>query len=328
MSTSAGASGVTSGLILDLDLGNRKSYVKAANSSTLLNSESWTIGTGAVGIFATNGTVAEQQRLVTDDPMGNQNIVWQSNPVDGNADGGWESAYFNIDRTKLYRYSVWIRRTSAAANGNFYVGLHTNGTGDTINVLDGSISNTNPYWDYGGIGALTQNQWYLFVGHIFPTGSVGTTNHPNTGYYLAGSTSRIGSNLGGNISDARFPSDATQAMQRVYHYYSGDPNSHLQFAYPRVEVVDGTELSMSELSSNSYTMIRDTSGYNNHHYLNTTAGTVIPFASNALTLDGSTQFIGRVGALAGATTTCSGVFQKPRSRSVQLLGACWTPVKL
>jgi hypothetical protein len=306
MSSFNGPSNLPSGLILDLDLGNRKSYQGAAKNVPLLDSTSWTVGTGGVGVYSPNGTIAENQRLVDSDPFGNQNIVWQSNPVDGNADGGWETSFFSVDTTKTYRFSVWVRRTSVSTAGTFYMGCRTDISNSVIDVSTGS-ANSNPYWHYSGLGNLAQNQWYLFVGHIMPTNSTGTTMHPNTGYYQPGSANKQGGNLGGNIVDGRFPTGATVAMSRVYHFYSGDPASHLQFAYNRVEVLDGTELSMQELVSSSYTMVKDMSGYNNHHYLNSTVGTQIPFSGNPnkLALDGSSQFIGRVGALTGVTNNCS-----------------------
>jgi hypothetical protein len=31
----------------------------------------------------------------------------------------WNTSWFDIDKTKLYRFSVWVRRTSATAGENF-----------------------------------------------------------------------------------------------------------------------------------------------------------------------------------------------------------------
>ena len=131
MSCSAGPMGITNGLILDLDIANRKSFVESAGTPSLINTSTWTVGTGPVTNYPVNGLTTESQRLVDTDPWGNQNIVWQTNPSgDSSGDGGWEGTMFSIDPTKLYRYSVWIRRSSATSGGNFYFGLHTNGTGD------------------------------------------------------------------------------------------------------------------------------------------------------------------------------------------------------
>jgi hypothetical protein len=91
---------------------------------------------------------------------------------------------------------------------------------------------------------------------------------------------------------------------RTYHYYCADATTRLQFAYPRIDLVDGTEPSIQELVTNSPSMVRDTSGYGNHHYI---AGYYTPVSRspNKIALDGSTQSINKAGALNGATTTCS-----------------------
>ena len=251
--------------VLLLDANNRKSFIEAAgNQSSLMNTSTWTVGTGPVTGYAVNGANSESQRLVDTDPWGNQSIVWQTNP-DGavDASGGWNGSSFAIDNTKTYRFSVWMRRISSTSSGSSYLGLHTNGTGDTIHLSDGA-SQTNPYWDYRGTSSLTQNQWYLFVGHIFPSGWVGTTAHPDSGMYLAGITIKQDSNRGNVPNDVKFPSNATTAMMRVYHYYSSDTTTHLQFAFPRVDLIDGSQPSISELISRAPSKWYDISGNNNH----------------------------------------------------------------
>lgn len=255
----------TSGLIMLVDPDSRRSYVGGGSTDSLINTSTWTIGTGSVTGYAANGSASESERLLATNPWGTSDIVWQTNPLgDNNGDGGWEGSYFNIDNTRLYRYCVWVRRISTTTSGNFYMGLHTNGTGDTYNLSD-STSQTNPYWSILGLGTLVQNTWYLFVGHLYPYNHTGTTANPTSGYYtIAGGTTKIGGNTGNVPSDVKFPSNATAAMQRVYHYYSADTTSKLQFAYPRVDVVDGNEPTIAELLSMDPARVYDSSGNNNH----------------------------------------------------------------
>lgn len=306
MACSTGAKIVTSGLILNLDIANRKSFIESAgNQQSLYNTADWTVGMNGTATFSPNQTVTnENQRLVDTDPWGNQQIVWQSLPSgDSNNDGGWEGPWKTIDNTKLYRVSVWMRRTSSTTGGTMYFGLHTNGTGDVLQLVD-SATNGNPYWDARNIGWYTQNQWYLTVGHIFPAGWAGTTRHANTGVWQIGS-GRIGDvscNIGNQ--DVKFPSNATQMENRTYHFYCTDATSRMEFAYPRIDLIDGTEPTMDELLTNSPGMLKDTSGYNNHHVLE---GYYIPNSTNPrkFTLDGSTMGITRAAALTGATSTCT-----------------------
>ena len=207
----------------------------------------WTVGTGSITGYTQNGDTAENQRLNATGPYGATVVVWGSYPSGNNqADGGWETTpQIPISNTSLYRYSVWVRRTSATTSGTFYFGLHTNGTGDVL-ALNGGASNTNPYWDYRNIGWFEINQWYLVVGHIYPYTHAGTTANPASGIYTR-EAGMIGS-LAGNIpQDCKFPSNATTAMNRTYHYYSSDSTSRLQFYQPRIDLVDGNEPSISKL---------------------------------------------------------------------------------
>ena len=180
---------------------------------------------------------------------------------DGNGDGGWEGSYFNINNTQTYRSSVWVRRISSTSSGTFYHGLHTNGTGDTLNTGT-AVSQTNPYWDYRNVGAFTQNQWYLSIGHLFPSGYTGGI-HANSGFWTTAG-SKVLSNAGNIPNDVYFPTNATQAYQRVYHYYCADATTRLQFAYPRWDVIDGNEPSVSELlakaPSNVYDLSKNVNG--------------------------------------------------------------------
>jgi len=206
----------------------------------------WTTGTGSIGIFTVNGDAAESERLYDTDPFGNSSIVWQTNPtaVSG-PDGGWNTSYFSIDNTKMYRFSVWIRRTlgTGIAAGDFYFGC--TGSADVLYVTTGAAQ-SNPYWSYGDITLLTLNTWYLLVAHVFPadyrTGDYTIVRHPETGYYTRAS-GKIGSQLGSNNigGDAVFSPSTTSIRHRTYHFYSTTTSAHLQFFDPRIQVCDGSE---------------------------------------------------------------------------------------
>jgi hypothetical protein len=304
MGTFSGPKIVTDGLILDLDVANAKSFMDAANTS-LINTSTWVAGNTSPTGFSVNQTVANENQLIANtDPYGQSNMIWHTHcSGDGNQDGGWnESSWNTADKTKLYRYSVWVKRTSSSASGTFYFGLYTNGSGTTYHLSDGA-SQTNPYFDYRGTGSLTQNQWYLFVGHLFPHNHTGTTAHPDSGYYYAGNSVKIGNNAGNVPNDVKFPSDATGCNSRVYHFYSGDATTRLQFAYPRIDVCDGNQPSIAQLVSQGPAVIKDNSGRGNHHYL---SGYYVPNSSAPRKFDiTESNWITRSGALSGVTSTCT-----------------------
>ena len=248
MSAFNGPFNPASGLVFAIDAGNRKSNTK--RTSNLIDNAAWqTAGTGTNNFpWPTNGDGNQNQLLYDTDPWGNSSLVLKTIPNNAYANGGWEGCapgyWVNADKTKKYRSCVWVKRTSSNSNGNFYHGLHTNGSGDIIQS-DGT-TNGNPYWACQNIGYLTQNQWYLHVGHIFPYDSTPAVD--STSGYWTSAGSFVG-NPGCNItgSDPRFPSDATVLRQRVYLYYANDANSNLEFFWPRIDLCDGTEPSIQEI---------------------------------------------------------------------------------
>jgi hypothetical protein len=260
MSLSHSPSIVTDGLILALDAANRKSYIGAAPAS-LINTDSWTVSSGSVAGYGQNGGTAENTRLFDTDPWGNQSIVWGTYASgDGNADGGWNTDYPTINPTKLYRFSVWVRRTSTTGAGTFYFGTGAGGA-EVMGTSD-SATKGNPYWECTGTGNLTQNQWYLVCGHVYPHFTTYTGRHPNTGYFtVAGGTTKVMDVNGCNIgSDLKWNSASSSAVHRTYHYYCGDATTRLQFMAPRIDLCDGNEPSISELLTNGNSVWKDVSG--------------------------------------------------------------------
>lgn len=306
MGTYTGPRIVTDGLILDLDIANSKSYIDAANTS-LINTSTWTAGNNAVTGYNLNQTVAnENSRSIATDPFGNSNMLWGTFASgDSNNDGGWDTDYYNIDRTKLYRFSVWVKRTSSTGAGSFYLGLHGNGPTFGVRRNDNGDIQTNPYWDCVGAGTLTQDVWYLVTGHVYPAGTTYTGAHPDTGVYtIAGGTTKVRNvNFCTIGSDVQWLADTTSTLHRAYHFYSGDNTTRLQFAYPRIDLCDGNQPSIKDLLNKSPAAIYDNSGRGNHHYL---SGYYIPNSSAPRKFDlTEADWITRTGALAGVTSTCT-----------------------
>lgn len=230
-------------------------FVKKSN---ILDPYSWTTGSGGIGSFGQNGNTGENERVIGTDPFGNSSVVWESRPSgDGYADGGWGNGYYDVDEFSLYRWSVWVKRTSTTSGGTSYLGLY--GTPNAVIRLDNLTQEGNPYWECNGTGAYTQNVWYLLVGHCFPSNySGGTTTHPDSGRYIT--TGRDGGinycNIGG---DVKWYPGTTGGYHRVYHYYCGDSTTRLQWFEPRLDKCDGSEPTISDLLNNRVNRINSTS---------------------------------------------------------------------
>lgn len=307
MGVYSGPSIVTDGLILDLDIANSKSFIDAANTS-LINTSTWAVGNTSVTGYGVNQTAAnENSRVSGTDPWGDTNIVWGTYASgDSNNDGGWNTSYYTIDRTKLYRFSVWVKRTSSTSGGTFYFGLYGNGPTFAIKRNDNGANEGNPYWDCVGTSSFVQDVWYLVVGHVYPAGTTYTGAHPDTGVYtIAGGTTKNRNVNFCNIgADVQWLPDNTSVAHRTYHFYCADNTTRLQFAYPRIDLCDGNQPSIGELLARGPARIYDNSGRGNHHFLQ---GYYVPNSAAPRKFDFSpnVHWISRNGALAGATTTCT-----------------------
>jgi hypothetical protein len=223
-----------------------------------VDSLTWTTGSGGFSGYGQNGNTVENERVIDTNPFGNSTVVWETRASgNGNDDGGWNSDSISIDRTKLYRFSVWVRRTSSTGGGTFYFG--TDGGGECPNALGTSSQMCNPYWHCGSPGSLTQNQWYLVVAHIFPTSYTSTNPHPDTGFWTIAGSKVMGINQC-NISggDLKWGASSTSTYHRTYHYYCGDNTTRLQFWNPRMDICDGTQPTINGLLTNELNKLDST----------------------------------------------------------------------
>lgn len=233
------------GLVFALDATSRRSTLRPTHSTNniLLDPNLWTTGTGGFTGYNANGSSSEQNRVVvTDDPWGRTSVTWRTTPdATSGADGGWNSSYYAIDRAYTYRWSIWVRRYTTGTGGTFYLGLNPAPIRN-----DNGATQGNPYFHCPGISNLAYNQWYLVVGHIFYEGYTGS-RHPDSGWYANGArTSELGfCNMGSQ--DGRWASTTTTSMLRAYHYYTTNTASGIEFAYPRLDKIDGKEPSIKEM---------------------------------------------------------------------------------
>lgn len=217
--------------------------------TNILDPYAWTTGSGGFGNFSQNGNTGENERVIGTDPFGNSVVVWESRPSgDGNADGGWNNGYYDVNEYSLYRFSVWVKRTSSSAGGTSYMGLY--GTPNAVIKIGDGGQEGNPYWECSGTGAYTQNVWYLLVGHCFPSNYTGgATTHPDSGRYTT--SGRDGGINYCNIgTDVKWYPGTTGGLHRVYHYYCGDSTTRLQWFDPRLDKCDGSEPTISDLLNN------------------------------------------------------------------------------
>jgi len=223
-------------------INNRNMHV--GSSTNLATSEDWVVGTGSNnaalgGGFGQNG---DGNSVIQDyDPFGRPGLVWRTlgNDSTSNADGGWNKTVSNLDGSKSYMYSVYVKRSSSSTNGTFYIGCSG---GETLN-MSGS-TNGNPYFTAFGISGLPQDVWCLVVGILH------ANNHPSTSNSGKGGVWRLdtGQKLRGTTDFKMRYTGTRNQTHRTYLYYSTDPAAHLKWWGPGVHEMNGNEPNIGELS--------------------------------------------------------------------------------
>lgn len=203
----------------------------------------WSIGNYSSPNFTINGTSKENLITVDLNPHGMSDVVWQTSKVDtvSDADGGFNSTHFNIDKDKTYRFSIWINR-KVMGNGTWYFGCYgntsaNNGTGVGIEDFAGTKA-TNPYFGYGT--PYEENKWFLVVGYVYAAGT--TTAISDAGIYFADGTKATS-----HSNPYRWTTDAKTARIRSYLFYSSNLATVQNFYRPRVDLMDGSQPSIAEL---------------------------------------------------------------------------------
>ena len=209
-------------------------------------------------------------------PWDAQQNIWQwsaANVISG--PGGFYSNNIAIDRTKTYRFSCWIKQNQM---GDFLLpltstfGFHT--LSDTSNpaATENNVRNLSGTYNVdvfstGGSGrifnaafdttanptpldSIYNNQWVLVVGHILPEGTPtnGTIpSHADSGWWSTDGEKIRGLSfvLGGDF--AWQPSDLAVRMRVEFSFISQNPISTASCFNPRIEEVDGTEPTITDL---------------------------------------------------------------------------------
>ncbi|WP_316810318.1 hypothetical protein [Pedobacter heparinus] len=206
-------------------------FINESNAQNLINLEGWTPGQASINHFTTNGQLTENIREWGDGPHGKRVIVWKAQP-DGNVndDGGWNSYPFDIDHTKMYRFSVWIKKTNSH-NGTSYFGC------ENVTDLDGT-AHPNAYFWYGDLPEL--NKWYLLVGYIHGSGDASQTSLG--GIYDGTTGAKVL-----DCTDFKFFTTTVNTYHRSYLYYDNEVSDRQYFYAPRVDLVNGDEPSIQSL---------------------------------------------------------------------------------
>jgi len=206
-------------------------YSSPVSAQNLLDLSVWDVGSGGVGMFTPNGKSIENSREWGIGPYGNRSIIWKATPDgDNQGDGGWTSTDIPINSNKMYRFSVWIKK-SEAIEGRTYLGTKN------VQNLNGT-ANGNAYFWSGKLPLL--DRWYLLVGYVH------ASNDPSTESFGAIYDGISGQKVV-DMTDFKFLPTATSTNHRAYLFYAPTTADRQYFYGPRLEVVDGNEPTVESL---------------------------------------------------------------------------------
>ena len=274
MGCSAGPDAIDNGLVLALDAADTNSY---KTDNNLLDPSTWYVGATSVTGFSFNGAASENALISDTDPFGNTAVIWKAYNPGGGADGGWKTSVVSVDHTKTYRFSVWVNRKVTGTDGRFYFGLeglNSSQGDDGVLRRDNGNSDTNPYFYFSSepptSSEMPEDEWLLVVGHVWPSGSGTGSFKSDTGIYNTDGTKRsitTPTNYSTGVRDHVWKTTTVYTQHRSYLFYSENDSSVIQhWAYPRIDLVDGTEPSIDDLINNRVNSlyVYDMSGQNNH----------------------------------------------------------------
>ena len=299
---------VTDGLVLALDAGNSQKSYKTDNN--LLDPSTWYVGATSVTGFSFNGSSSENALISDTDPFGNTAVIWKAYNPNGNADGGWKTSVVSVDHTKTYRFSVWVNRKVTGTDGRFYFGLEgldSSQSDDGVLFRVNGNNDTNPYFVFsdngsGSSATVPEDEWVLVVGHVWPSGSGTGSNKDDSGVWKTDGTKLTGT---ATFYDYVWKTTTVYTQHRSYLFYSESDTSVIQhWAYPRIDLVDGTEPSIDDLINNrvnSRYWYDITNGGNERPLIN---GISYSSSDNGiLTFDGSDDYVDFYAPNLGNTTT-------------------------
>ena len=204
------------------------------NAQNLLDTSTWTVGSGSVNGFNQSGNKSENFREKGVGPDGANVILWKAVPDRAlNTDGGWTTSFHWINHRKTYRFVVWLKKMNSN-NGVTYFGLSS--LSYTLQ-LNGSRA-YSPQFFKGDLPEL--NKWYLLVGYLH------TSNHKSTvhqgGIYEATTGKKVKT-----LTDYKFRVGARRINHQAFLGSDRDIKDRLYLYAPRLELVDGKEPSVETL---------------------------------------------------------------------------------
>ncbi|MGP1994265.1 tail fiber protein [Zobellia laminariae] len=230
-----------------------------------LDSSTWEEGTGDTGVFKQFGNDSHNQRIAGEetDPYGGDALLWKAmGPATGaNLSGGWSSDYLDMDNTKTYRFTVWVKKKgllSGNSVGKTHFGFSaTNSTyGGLAALRSDGVRLSNPIFFSDYLPEI--DKWYLMVGYIYGSDFVYQDGITQTqgGVFDAETGEKMNVSL---FDDFKFGNTADLLGSRFYLYGEWIAGGAQYFWNPSIyETTDPEMPSIEELTEPSMAAAQST----------------------------------------------------------------------
>ena len=206
---------------------------ESAYTNLTRSTEEWVVGTsGSQGSFSKIGLENHNKVISSEGPEGVVESIWKAEGVESTtgSSGGWDKT-FQVDTTKAYRFSVWMKEDSNEQHSVYLGCIHAK-----------HLDNSDINFAYFFSGNLpTKNKWYLVVGYLHSASKTDSTLSGLSGVY----DPETGELVSSGTEFKQRPEQTTQT-QRVYRYHAKN-DAAAYFTRPRVEEVNGEEMSLGNL---------------------------------------------------------------------------------
>jgi hypothetical protein len=266
-----------------------------------LNSNGHLNHTDMVTNLHTTATTSNNEERVEigRDPWGRIALIDRSegNDVGSNYDGGYTtSVYSGVDRGEKYRFTYWFRVDNKGSNGTLYFGLYGyNASTQNVGVYNsgGVSSTTNPYFSYPGhnLSQFEEGRWYMFVAYVHPEGTTSASDD-TAGFYDMVTGGKVTGVSTGNVQyNAVWVNATTKTRARQYLYYSTDPDVGMSWLIPRIDKIDGSEPSVTEMLNSPQDRLSNLAVGDGRMFYPRGGSTSMEHTYKSISLNGSSDYL-------------------------------------
>ncbi len=145
------------------------------SQTNLLDTSTWTVGSGSVTGFNQFGSTNVNERLLGNNPHAEEEVLWRGTPEEGTIhSGGWTATKVTIDHTRDYRITVWLKKTNHR-NGQGQLGIFCRDELDRFTAIDVVTAENQPYAVTFSNVLPELDKWFLVVGYVYNSLHLGTT---------------------------------------------------------------------------------------------------------------------------------------------------------